>query len=72
MTEPAKPISDEGGRPLLPWERAARQAQPSPAPDSAEPPSRGGLRPPTGGKEPSGETHQSFQGIKSRIHRRLL
>ena len=77
MTEPSKPVSDEGGRPLLPWERAARQSQPATddsrgGPQAAEPPSRGGLRPPTAGTEPGSETHQSFQSIKSRIHRRLL
>ena len=67
MTEPAKPISDEGGRPLLPWERAARQAQPGPgAPPPAEPPSR------RAGEPATTEGHHSFQGIKSRIHRRLL
>ncbi len=73
MTEPAKPISDEGGRPLLPWERAARQAQPSPAPDSPAH-GQGGLQPPArpGTEPPSAEAHHSFQGIKSRIHRRLL
>ena len=79
MTEPAKPASDEGGRPLLPWERAARQAQPAAEPAAqpsgrpgAEPPSRGDLRPPTGGKESTADTQHSFQSIKSRIHRRLL
>ncbi|HEU4761689.1 MAG TPA: CpaF family protein [Gemmatimonadales bacterium] len=72
MTEPAKPISDEGGRPLLPWERAARQSQPATDDSRGGPQAAQGLRPPTGGKEPSGETHHSFQGIKSRIHRRLL
>jgi pilus assembly protein CpaF len=80
MTEPAKPVSDEGGRPLLPWERAARQTQPAQAPETADH-GQGGLRPPTGrtdtsgrrpGEPPSPETHQSFQSIKSRIHRRLL
>ncbi|HET8762411.1 MAG TPA: CpaF family protein, partial [Gemmatimonadales bacterium] len=72
MTEPAKPVSDEGGRPLLPWERAARQAQPAaePAVQPSSRPADGSSR--SGHAAPPGETHHSFQGIKSRIHRRLL
>ncbi len=82
MTEPAKPAPDESGRPLLPWERAARQAQPAPEDDGrGGPRAAQGLQPPTGGADATGrngagpagtEGQQSFQGIKSRIHRRLL
>jgi pilus assembly protein CpaF len=79
MTDPAKPISDEGGRPLLPWERAARQSQPVPDdgrgdPRAAQdqPPSRRASHPGENRGEPPSEAHHSFQGIKSRIHRRLL
>jgi pilus assembly protein CpaF len=79
MTDPAKPISDEGGRPLLPWERAARQSQAVPddgrgGPRAAQdqPPSRRASHPGENRGEPPSETHHSFQGIKSRIHRRLL
>jgi pilus assembly protein CpaF len=79
MTDPAKPISDEGGRPLLPWERAARQSQPAPddgkgGPKAAQdqPPSRRASHPGENRGEPPSEAHHSFQGIKSRIHRRLL
>ena len=71
MTEPAKPAPGEG-RPLLPWERAARQSQPTT--DPADDPGRGGLQAAHGraAEPPSGGNQQSFQSIKGRIHRRLL
>ena len=69
MSDPAKPLPDDGGRPLLPWERAARQAQGA----AATPAAAGDGAPPRGaGPASAGETQQSFQSIKSRIHRRLL
>ena len=65
MTEPAKPAPGEG-RPLLPWERAAKQGAPGTPP--AE-----GVAPPRAPAAPdAGAGQQSFQSIKGRIHRRLL
>ena len=63
MSDPAK---SSNSRPLLPWERAAQQADAS-ARRAAEPPAS---QAPPPQQPPSGDN--SFAALKGRIHRRLL
>ena len=63
MSDPAK---SSNSRPLLPWERAAQQADAS-ARRAAEPPAS---QAPPQQQPPSGDN--SFAALKGRIHRRLL